>query len=147
MWRPLINIINNKYLDTPECSQPWGTQAQKYFCNQQGSYAGGGGSLCAEFQPDSTQPGLGKIERETERAIDSTLRRCRGDNIVKSHTHTYLPWDPALLGLGSFPLCVSPFPLFPIPSPVPNFIAAVSFRFLSNVWLNDGIDGWITRKR
>lgn len=21
MWRPLINIINNKYLDTPECSQ------------------------------------------------------------------------------------------------------------------------------
>lgn len=60
---------------------------------------------------DSTRPGLGKIERETERAIDSTLRRCRGDNIVKTHTHTHtyhgIPCSPALLGLGSFPFSVA----------------------------------------
>lgn len=144
MWRPLINIINNKYLDTPECSQPWGTQAQKYFCNQQGSYAGGGGSLCAEFQPDSTRPGLGKIEKERQRELLTAPYDAAEETTLSRHTHTYhgIPCSPALLGLGSFPLCVPPFP-----SPVPDFIAAVSFRFLSNVWLNDGIDGWITRKR
>lgn len=146
MWRPLINIINNKYLDTPECSQPWGTRRHKnIFATRRQLRRWRRLPLCrVPTRLDQTRPGLGKIERETERAIDSTLRRCRGDNIGKTHTHTYhgIPCSPALLGLGSFPLCVPPFP-----SPVPDFIAAVSFRFLSNVWLNDGIDGWITRKR
>lgn len=107
--------------------------------------------------PNPTRPvqaRLGQIEkREREREtwqclLLSTAPYDASEETTLSSltgTHTYLPWvphSPALLGLGSFPLFVPPFP-----SPVADFIVAVSFRFLSNVWLNDGIDGWITRKR
>lgn len=106
--------------------------------------------------PNPTRPDqarLGQIEeRERERhgsaycyrQHPTTLPRRQHCPVSQTHTHTYhgVPHSPALLGLGSFPLFVPPFP-----SPVADFIVAVSFRFLSNVWLNDGIDGWITRKR
>lgn len=63
MWRPLINIINNKYLDTPECSQSVSRagraaraarqagrhrgQGTQIFSQTRLRFAVGGGSLCA----------------------------------------------------------------------------------------------------
>lgn len=66
MWRPLINIINNKYLDTPECSQPRG-QAHKYFRNERQLRRWRRLPLCTvPTRPGQARPDRKESERERE---------------------------------------------------------------------------------
>lgn len=130
MWRPLINIINNKYLDTPECSQSVSRagragraarqagrhrgQGTQIFSQTRLRFAVGGGSLCAL---DPSLPGRYPLPTYRQHP---TLRSQGDNNIVK----------PLSLSL-SLPLpFYNPIPTSSSPSPSPHFVFCQMFGLM-----------------
>lgn len=130
MWRPLINIINNKYLDTPECSQSVSRagraaraarqagrhrgQGTQIFSQTRLRFAVGGGCLCAL---DPSLPGRYPLPVP----IDSTLH--------------YAPKETTTLSSLSLSLSLplpfyNPIPTSSSPSPSPRFVFCQMFGLM-----------------
>lgn len=129
MWRPLINIINNKYLDTPECSQSVSRagragraarqagrhrgQGTQIFSQTRLRFAVGGGSLCAL---DPAYP-VGTLYLYLSTAPYTTLPRRQQHCQASLSLSLPLPF-------------YNPIPTSSSPSPSPHFVFCQMFGLM-----------------